>query len=218
MTWSGGQRSASSRRTSRPPTGDLYWADLDLDLDGAELQDLDLTGAAVRRISARRSKLHGDTKLAGLRVRETASFAGADFLGNLRCEEMMVERRTDLSGITVRDATSALGCALRGHTILSGARFQGPVDFTDTIFFDAVNLSAPHHGPARFDTTADFTRTCFTAAWLDRVQLHGDVHTAGARFVRTPATRETPRQLLDALRQGGAQTYARPTEKVDEAG
>jgi hypothetical protein len=45
-----------------PTHGDLYWADLDLDLDGAELRDLDLTGAAVRRISARRSKLHGGTK------------------------------------------------------------------------------------------------------------------------------------------------------------
>jgi hypothetical protein len=45
-----------------------------------------------------------------------------DFLGTLRAEEVMVERRTDLSGITVRDATSAVGCALRGHTILSGAR------------------------------------------------------------------------------------------------
>jgi uncharacterized protein YjbI with pentapeptide repeats len=110
-----------------PTHGDLYWADLDLDLDEAELHDLDLTGAAVRRISARRSVLHGDTKLAGLRVRETESLSGADFLGALPCDEMMVKRRTDLSGITVRGATSAVGCALRGHTILSGA--QRPEDY-----------------------------------------------------------------------------------------
>ncbi|WP_345424294.1 pentapeptide repeat-containing protein [Pseudonocardia xishanensis] len=191
------QRTLSAHAS--PAHGDAYWGELDLDLDGAELTDLDLSGAVVRRISARRAQLRGDTRMTALRARDSVLLSGATLYGDMHCDDMIVEHRTDMALTTFKGAFSADGCALHGGTVLSGATFCGPASFADTIFFDSVALSDPRSGPAAFRGKTSFARARFTAARLDHVGFPAGVDLEDTRFIRTPATPTTAVAVLHAL-------------------
>src|SRR5262249_5555909 len=60
-----------------PGQADAELASYDLDLTAASLEYLDLAGRQIGRLTARRARLHGISKLAGIRVCQPALFSGA---------------------------------------------------------------------------------------------------------------------------------------------
>jgi hypothetical protein len=89
----------------------------DLDLTAATVEYLDLTGRQLGRLIARRARLHGASRLAGIRVRQPALFTGAVFHG-----------RTDLSAASLDGGLSLESARILGLWQVQGATVRGFVD------------------------------------------------------------------------------------------
>lgn len=62
-----------------PPAADPLAPDYDLDLSDARLEYLDLTGRRIGRLTARRARLHGITRMSGMLATGPALFSWAHF-------------------------------------------------------------------------------------------------------------------------------------------
>jgi uncharacterized protein YjbI with pentapeptide repeats len=145
--------------------GDAHWPDLDLDLTGATLLDLDLTECVVRRLSCANARLYGETRLIGATIWHT-SFEEAEFAGPV----------------------SFTGATFTGPALFLYARFK-------SAYFDATRfVKNARFSEARFAIEASFRSTQFEAAarysntvfagdvQFDAVRFGGNARFAGTRF------------------------------------
>lgn len=113
----------------RSSTG-RHWPDMHVNLDGADVADLDLSNTALRSGSFAGTRFSGTTRFTGARCSGCLEFTAATFTGP----------------VVFDDVDS------RGAVRLDGARFTGPASFTAATFHRRVDISA-----AVFTAAADFT-------------------------------------------------------------
>ncbi|MEU4522153.1 pentapeptide repeat-containing protein [Amycolatopsis sp. NPDC024027] len=163
-----------------------FWPDITLNLTGATLIDVDLTGCRVDVATFDKATFTGDALFDRSTVTGRASFGGATFAGHASFDESNIERAL------FHEAIFAVGAwFLRttiGYAVFDGATF-GYAAFdlatvTDNISFDGAMFS----GDASFDratVTGDvsFGGATFTGAVsFDRAAVTGDVSFGGATF------------------------------------
>jgi uncharacterized protein YjbI with pentapeptide repeats len=145
--------------------GTAHWPDLDLDLTGATLFDLDLTAAMIRRLTCVNARLHGETQLVGATI-EHASFKEAEFAGPASFHE-----------------TTFVGPAVFFFAQFKSASFR-KTRFTQNVQFSEARfaLETFFHSTL-FEATARYSNTVFAGdVKFDAVRFGGNARFAGTRF------------------------------------
>ncbi|MEU8356368.1 pentapeptide repeat-containing protein [Nonomuraea sp. NPDC048882] len=139
----------------RPST---FWEDMEIDLQGALLKDLDMSHAHVMSACFRNADLRGDTWLQDLLVEESLSFEGAHLNGDFYFSGSEVCGGASFAGVIFR------GAALFGRSVFEydsnfyDCRFFGRASFVSCDFRGAVSF----HGSS-FLWSAEFTQ--MRVAW-----------------------------------------------------
>jgi uncharacterized protein YjbI with pentapeptide repeats len=143
----------STDKGQLPPS---FWADIDIDLTGATLVDVNLDDCHVRHALLRGARFHG-----------TADFDGATFDGNVR-----------FRGATFHDDAGFGGATFHGTADFSGATFHENAGFRGATFHDYAGF-----GGATFDGTAGFRGATFRGnAGFGGATFHGTAGFRGATF------------------------------------
>jgi hypothetical protein len=128
-TWSADQIAVADRERQVRLTAHRLIADLlpgtdvtepvryDLDLTGANLEYLDLTGRQIGRLTARRAHLYGINRLSGVRIQRPALFSGAVFHG-----------KTDFFSASFDGGLSLMGAQIGGVWRVPRATVRNFVD------------------------------------------------------------------------------------------
>ena len=156
-----------------------YWAGASLDLTGATLVDLDLTGCRVQRADFTEAEFHGDARFDGAAFAETARFDRAGFRGVARFSGARFTGQawfyaTEFHSLASFDeAVFADACRFEEAAFGDTARFD-EVDFRGVARFDGAEFG----GAARFHRSAFagvamFSRATFAdSAWFDMAMFH----------------------------------------------
>ena len=128
------------------PRGGAFWTQTSLDLTGATLLDLDLSGCHVDGgLRLEHATLLGQTKARGLVVRGPASLYGASFAdqawfersafhGPVRFDVTDFHGDAWFGGATFGGRTTFAGSTFGGHAWFSACTFLGPVQFDEAVF------------------------------------------------------------------------------------
>lgn len=162
-----------------------HWSNLDLDLDRARLEDLDLSHANVRRLSLVSASLTGSTRLTAMRCEESLRASGALFDGPVEAERLAIHGDTQLSGAVFTSRCSFAGGVFHGDVEMPGAVFSGPAWFTGVVFLGVVTLSSAY-GSASFDGPVDLQRAAGGVLRLDGNEFPAGVTLGGADEVAGP--------------------------------
>ncbi len=171
----GGVREALQRMLAghlRP--GWRFWSDVNLDLTGARLTDLDLSDCRLRQLTLDLAVLAGPTRMRRLAV-GTASLRHTRFLGDVWLEY------SSFAGPARFDAATFAGDAWFG-----GARFAGPTSFAAaTVDGHAWFSQCAFNGPAEFGEAVFRRSTGFRGAVVNGViGLTGTTFLGPARVSR----------------------------------
>jgi hypothetical protein len=160
------------------PDGPGFWRGVNLDLRGATLTDLDLTGCRVEGdLLLDDARLLGSAKLRQLSVSGTTSMRGTAFADHAWLERSVfrgpvcLERASFAEDAWFGEATfgdrcSFVGVDFGGHAWFGGVAFHAPVDFSDAVFRRSVGFrgatvgaillnGTTFVGPARVSRKAD---------------------------------------------------------------
>ncbi|SDD56268.1 Pentapeptide repeat-containing protein [Actinokineospora iranica] len=151
------------RRSAR-----TFWPDVDLDLTGATLIDLDLIDCAIRTARFTGATFTGNAEFSRATFTDDAGFGGATFTGD-----------TVFSGATFTspawfDEATFTGTArfdeatFTGDAGFGGATFTGDAGFSEAIFASPAWFSG-----ATFTGTAWFSEATFTSAWFEKATFSG---------------------------------------------
>lgn len=171
---------ATHLRPSADPTNQAtsFWADIDLDLTGATLVDVDFEGCQAH--SAMLTRVH---------VTGYARFTGAKFTGDARFERAEFSGHTSFDRVEFTGRASFERAEFAGHTWFNGAKFTGrarfdKARFTDTAsFYGAEFTDIVSFNEARFTGHASFNEAKFIShAWFFGVKFTGDTRFDGATF------------------------------------
>jgi uncharacterized protein YjbI with pentapeptide repeats len=149
------------------PHPTLFWPDVDLDLTGASLHDLDLVDCHVRTARFHGARFTGFAAFGGSRFAGKASFGKAEFHGK-----------------AVFDGAGFATDAVFGEAVFKGkASFTG-AGFARDARFDRVRFGGDAcFGGARFARTGMFGGTHFNGlAYFDRIECHDDLRLEKTRF------------------------------------
>lgn len=169
----------------RPLPGDAFWKDTDLDLSGARLKELDLSGCHVRNATFRGARLSGRTAF-----RQT-SLHGITFDDALVDDEVWFDglvvhgesswQRTKFAGGAMFDGSvlhgrarfDRLDCA--GQAVFVGVEFGGDVSFDGAVFHRETRFQrAIFRRTASFDGVGFAQQVRFTGAcFADQVVFDG---------------------------------------------
>lgn len=157
---------------------DTFWHDIDLDLTGATLVDLDMRNCSIQSAQFEGATFIGDTSFGGATFSRQAEFSGAIFsreaiFGDATFKWYALFRRTSFRGYTAFDNATFDGDALFNEARFSGdavfceAWFKRNVGFRNAtfsekaIFGDASFKEDPHFDGARvrLDLTLTHERT-----------------------------------------------------------
>ena len=162
-----------------------FWPDLDLDLTGAHLVDLDLTGCRLRavtfdqavfegRTSFRRTRFGGRARFRGARFRDGLAARGARFHSAADFRDVRFDAPDDWADAGFRAAD------FHGDTTFARAAFAAEAQFRDARFHADVS-----YGRVAFDAGAGFAGAEFQgSAWFGNAVVTGSADLAGARFRR----------------------------------
>jgi pentapeptide repeat protein len=125
--------------------GGRRWADVDVDLVGAGLPDLDLSDCRMRGLRLDGAVVHGPARLQRITVSGSLSLRRVQFCGDVWLEHASVSgpARFDgaafhgdawLGGMRFRDAASFRGACFDGHAWFNRCEFDGPLDFAEALF------------------------------------------------------------------------------------
>lgn len=162
-----------------PNLGPVYWPMVSLDLTGATLVDLDLTGCRVDgALSLDHATLEGQTKLRGITVtgpfslrratfREHAWFERSVFYGVVQADgaafradawfgEAMFATSVRFAGAQFDGHAWFGNCTLRGRLVLDDAVFRRSVGFRGAMLYQGAGLTGTTFlGPARVSRRGD---------------------------------------------------------------
>jgi uncharacterized protein YjbI with pentapeptide repeats len=166
-----------------------FWADVDVDLSGAVLAKLDLTGCEVRNLDLSESRVEGSAKFNGVLVTGVAQFTAAEFAGHAAFERYRCVGRTNFamttfvddvlfqdaefgeefrfSGATCRSLAAFEGAAFAGTARFGSALFESDTGFRDVEFGSVVRFGGTEFGGSamfenvRFAGETRFDRASF---------------------------------------------------------
>ncbi|MFF5985578.1 pentapeptide repeat-containing protein [Prauserella flavalba] len=128
-----------------PPHDDTGRPSYDLDLTGAALEYLDLSGRRMGSVILRYTYLHSSTNLSGCvftgPVWFTAATTGTGRLsGRFRCSGTTFRERAWFSGTTFNSLADFTGTAFEAEANFKDATFHGEARFAEATFGDAFTL------------------------------------------------------------------------------
>jgi uncharacterized protein YjbI with pentapeptide repeats len=162
------------------------WRPLDLDLAGAILTNLDLSGAHIQSLTCTNARFEGETTFRGMRIIGPARCTAASFTGALRSEDVDYEDFADFTDAVFQADVSFSRCTFRGEARFAGATFTGLANLSRVVFLATAVFSYPIDGPAWFRDIVDFHAACFTAAAFADVEFPEGVDLTQAEFTRPP--------------------------------
>ena len=147
------------------PGRETFWPDIDLDLTGATLHDLDLSLCRVRTALFRKARFTGSGAFGATQFAELSDFGGAAFEGNAEFDSAVFGYDAVFGGVTFDGEAGFTRACFARSARFDHARFRNRVSF----------------GGVRFASSAVFAGAHFDGkAWFDRVRFAED-----ARFERT---------------------------------
>ncbi|WP_116046231.1 pentapeptide repeat-containing protein [Amycolatopsis palatopharyngis] len=119
-----------------PKTGEPHIPAPDLDLTGAVLEYLDLSGRRIGELTLRYARLHSTTDLSGCEISGPAWFTAAEVRsgrlgGRFLCRDVLFHDRAGFDGFTVN-----------GLADFTGTRFEAASTFTEATFENEVSPRA----------------------------------------------------------------------------
>ncbi|WP_158075662.1 pentapeptide repeat-containing protein [Actinokineospora bangkokensis] len=198
-----------------------FWADIDLDLTGATLIDLDLASTTIRTARFRGTQFHDLARFTGAQFHDLAWFDGAQFHDAASFDRAQFHDVARFDGAHFDAAASFDGAQFHDNARFGEAHFDAAASFDGAQFHDAARFDrARFHNAARFDEaqfrgSAQFDRAQFrgaarfdeaqfsNAAWFNGAQFSDAAWFNGAQF-RT-AARFTGAQFGNAAWFDGAQ-------------
>ncbi|WP_410563385.1 pentapeptide repeat-containing protein [Amycolatopsis sp. cmx-4-61] len=171
----------------------------DLDLTGARLQYLDLSGKLVGGLLLRYASLHSSTNLSGCRFTGPVYFTAAGTesgrqVGYFRCRGAVFEDRAWFSGTKFAEAADFTETTFAGPANFKDANFGGDVEFTGVHVRDSLDLRR-----ARFSGQTDLR----FASLPESVSLYNTL-VRSEKEVRLPAA-----WVVEELRDGDARVVAK---------
>jgi uncharacterized protein YjbI with pentapeptide repeats len=155
-----------------------FWPDIDLDLTGAALVDLDLSDCRLRRLILDGAVLTGPTRmrrltaatatLRNVQFRSDVWLEHSSFAGAARFEGATFDGDAWFGGARFGGPTSFAVATVHGHAWFSQCVFGGPVEFGEAVFHrsagfrgavvnDALGLAGTTFlGPARVSRSGEF--------------------------------------------------------------
>ena len=117
----------------------------DLDLTGARLEYLDLSGKRIGGLLLRYASLHSTTNLNGCRFKGRVYFTAAGTesgrqVGYFRCRGAVFESRAWFSGTTFAENVEFTGTTFAGPANFKDAEFAQDAEFTGVAFADSLDL------------------------------------------------------------------------------
>jgi hypothetical protein len=110
----------------------LFWVGIDLNLRGATLLDLDLTGCHMAAARFDGARFAGDTRFVGVTFHETARFDGARYLDTAWFSRTIFKKNASFT-------LTRFG----GEARFDGARCEGTAWFTGASFVGAAQIDGP---------------------------------------------------------------------------
>jgi Pentapeptide repeats (9 copies) len=204
------------------PGGPGFWRDVSIDLRGAPLTDLDLSGCRIDGdLTLDGAVLAGPARLRGLCVTGTTSMARVVFT-----DHAWLERSTFRGPVRADNATfhgdawfgeahfggpsSFTGAEFAGHAWFGGCTFQAPVDLSEAVFrrsvgfrgavVGSINLSGTTFlGPARVSRKAE-TWNVTAPGWAAVVDQDngavGHLLWVGEAYVKQPRLERQPEEQV----------------------
>ncbi len=111
-----------------------------LDLTGAVLDYLDLSGTAIGRLLLRDAQLHGTTRLSTAEIDGEAWFTRAVSYGRLECDHAVFRDRSNFPHLVAHDRVSFEGAHFQHGAVFLASEFSGPVTLAGSIFDKSVDL------------------------------------------------------------------------------
>jgi Pentapeptide repeats (9 copies) len=145
----------------------------DLDLTGALLDYMDLSGRAIRRLVLRDAQLHGTIRFSATEISGDVWFTRAVSHGKLECDNvifsggsnfphMIAHGRVSFEGAHFRQGAVFLSSEFHGPVTLAGSTFEKSVDLRRTVFRGDLDLRGrlpcplrPGTGGMTVDTSRD---------------------------------------------------------------
>jgi hypothetical protein len=112
----------------------------DLDLTGALLDYIDLSGTAIGQLVLRDAQLHGTTRLSTTEVNGEAWFTRAVSYGRLECNNVVFRGRSNFPHLIAHDRVSFEGAHFQHGAVFLSSEFYGPVTLAGSTFDKSVDL------------------------------------------------------------------------------
>ncbi|BBH69883.1 hypothetical protein ACTI_65680 [Actinoplanes sp. OR16] len=129
-------------------SAEVHWSRMRIDLSGAILHDLDLSGCRLERLDCRSGVFVGPVDFTGLRAteadfrgaafRDDANFAAADFGEYVRFDESSFAGETRFDLVELQKGASFAQVSFGAAVGFSGAKAGGGLDFYRSNFKDQV--------------------------------------------------------------------------------
>ncbi|HEX6358184.1 pentapeptide repeat-containing protein [Actinophytocola sp.] len=165
---------------SRPVA--TFWEDIDLDLTGATLINLDLIGCRANTIRFTNAHLTGRTSFDKAEFTGAAVFHGARFTGFASFREARFTDSVWFSNAHFTDSASYIRALFTGTTTFHAATFSHDTWFDEARFTGATSFSS-----AQFTRDASFKETGFNESIFREARFTGSATFEGALFTSTPA-------------------------------
>ncbi|WP_329069581.1 pentapeptide repeat-containing protein [Amycolatopsis sp. NBC_01480] len=189
---------------TRPGSVSTFWPDIDLDLTGAELADVDLSQCRLRTIRLRSADLNGPASFQSAQFTGKADFTAAEFDRPARFDGARFEGPATFGYASFADDAEFEDAVFAGETSFSAAEFErgaifrraefgGIGSFVSTRFGDYTTFNRvafaqlAEFEAASFAGYAGFRRTHFAVhANFTRAEFGGDVVFDEATFAGPP--------------------------------
>ena len=146
------------------PGGSGFWPGTSLDLRGATLTDLDLSGCLIDRLILDDAVLVGPARLRDLCVggatsmvravfRDHAWLERSRFHGPLRLERVSFHGDAWFGAAQFGGPSSFVAADFSGHAWFGGCAFCAPVDFSEAVFRRSVGFRGAAVGPINLNGT-----------------------------------------------------------------
>ena len=197
----------------RPGAGALFWEDTDLDLGGARLTELDLSGCVVRHAVFRGGHLTGRTTFRQASFTDI-TFDEAVVADEVWFDELVVDgesswQRTRFAGAAMFEGAVLRGRArfdrleCTGQAVFVGVDFGGDVSFDAAVFHRDTRFSrAVFRRLASFDGVGFAQQARFTGACFAGEVVFDGIRCADLRFDEVTARIDVPADATRAWPPG----------------
>ncbi|MGH3803434.1 MAG: pentapeptide repeat-containing protein [Pseudonocardiaceae bacterium] len=113
---------------------------LNLDLTGALLDYIDLSGKAIGQLVLRDAQLHGTTRFSATEIHGDTWFTRAVSYGELKCDNAVFRGLSNFPHLTAHARVSFEGAHFQQGAVFLSSEFHGPVTLAGSTFDKSVDL------------------------------------------------------------------------------